>query len=121
VLIPQGTIIDGADIFIIGGIICSGGQTAKVYHLDASNPNTDSVLVNNLPGKGFIEMDKTYLILVHLLGLRSELSCSVTDVLADSHGRGIVCVVHRRFDFMPLAKGWEKNSSDNNNNKSQGL
>jgi hypothetical protein len=103
VLIPQGTIIDGADIFIIGGIICSGGQTAKVYHLDASNPNTDSVLVNNLPGKGFIEIDKTYLILVHLLGLRSKLSCSVTDVLADSYGRGIVCVVHRRFDFMPLA------------------
>jgi hypothetical protein len=115
-LLPQGTVIDRADIFIIGGTICGGGKTANVYHLDANNPNTDSVLANNLPGKGFIEMDKIYVILVHLLGLRSELSCSVTDVLADSHGRGIVCVVHRKFDFMPLAKGWEKNSSDNNVN-----
>jgi hypothetical protein len=116
VLLPQGTVIDGADIFIIGGNICGGGNTANVYHLDAGNPNTDSVLANNLPGKGFIEMDKSYLILVHLLGLRNLLLCSVTDVLADNHGRGIVCVVHRRFDFMPLAKGLVKNSSDNNVN-----
>jgi hypothetical protein len=61
-------------------------------------------------------MDKTYLMLVHLLGLQSELLCSVTDVLADSHGRRIVCVLHWKFDFMPLAKGWEKNSSDKNVN-----
>jgi hypothetical protein len=93
VLLPQGTVIDGADIFIIGGNICGGGNTANVYHLD-----------------------KSYLILVHLLGLRNLLLCSVTDVLADNHGRGIVCVVHRRFDFMPLAKGLVKNSSDNNVN-----
>jgi hypothetical protein len=114
VLLPQGTVIDGADIFIIGGTICGGGKTANVYHLDAGNPNTNSVLANSLPGKGFVEIDKTYSILVHLSGGRSQLMCSVTDVLADTHGRGIMCVVHSKFEFMSLAKGWEKNSSDKN-------
>jgi hypothetical protein len=63
VLLPQGTVIDGADIFIIGGYICGIGETANVYHYDASNPNTDSVLANNLPGKGLCEMDNEYSIL----------------------------------------------------------
>jgi hypothetical protein len=46
--------------------------------------------------------------------------CSVTDVLADSHGRGIVCVCGELdFDFMPLAKECEINSSDNNENNLQ--
>jgi hypothetical protein len=118
VLLPQGTVIDGADIFIIGGTICGGVRTPTVYYFDASNPNTDSVLANSLPGKVFLEMDNTYSILAHLSGVsyQANLMCSVTDVLADSHGRGIVCVGNSNFVFMPLAKGWMINSSDNNVN-----
>jgi hypothetical protein len=61
VLLAKGTVIDGADIFIIGGYTCHDGTpTANVYHFDADNPNTDSVIANSLPGKEFLEMGKTY-------------------------------------------------------------